>query len=136
MINGIDQVLEFGRKKNLAQAIYTLNNSKNAKISLNKVNLIHYFNFIAGRDNVKNPKPHPDHLLYICEKLGVDTSEILVIGDNARDIEGALSVNAHSIALQTKISRMTNMEIFKKANKIIKEDEIPLKLIDAIKEFL
>ncbi|MFX1394066.1 MAG: HAD family hydrolase [Promethearchaeota archaeon] len=136
MIKGIDQVLEFVRKKNLAQAIFTLNNSKNAEVSLDKVNLSNYFDFIAGRDNVKNPKPHPDHLLYICENLGVNTSEILIIGDNARDIEGALNVNARSIALLTKISRMTDMEIFKKANKIIKEDDIPLKLIEAIKEFL
>ena len=136
MINGIDQVLEFARKKNLAQAIYTLNSSKNAKISLDKVKLSHYFDFIIGRDNVKNPKPHPDHLLYLCEKLKVKTSEILVIGDNSRDIEGALNVKARSIAIQTKISRITNIETLKKADKIIKEEEIPLKLIEAIKEFL
>ena len=136
MINGIDQVLEFARKKNLAQAIYTLNSSKNAKISLDQVKLSHYFDFIIGRDNVKNPKPHPDHLLYLCEKLKAKTSEILVIGDNSRDIEGALNVKARSIAIQTKISRTTNIETLKKADKIIKEEEIPLKLIEAIKEFL
>lgn len=136
MINGIDQVLEFASKMNLAQAIYTLNKSENAKISLEKVKLSHYFNFIVGRDNVKNPKPHPDHLLYICEKVKVSPSEILVIGDNSRDIEGALNIGARSIAIQTKISRMTNLEIFQKADEIIKEDEIPSKLIDAIKKFM
>ncbi len=136
IINGIDRVLEFAKEKNLIQAIYTLNSSRNAKISLDKVNLLHYFDFIAGRDNVKNPKPHPDHIFYICKSLNVNTSEILVIGDNARDIEGALNVKARSIGIQTKISRMTNMDTFQKADKIIKEDEIPLKLTDAIKEFL
>ena len=136
MINGIDQVLEFASKKNLAQAIYTLNSSRNAKISLDKVNLSHFFDLIAGRDNVENSKPHPDHLLYICENLKVSPSEILVIGDNSRDIEGALNIGARSIAIQTKISRMTNLEIFQKADKIIKEDEIPSKLIEAIKKFM
>lgn len=136
MINGIDQVLEFASKKNLAQAIYTLNRSENAKISLDKVNLSHFFDLIAGRDNVENLKPHPDHLLYICKNLKVSPSEILVIGDNSRDIEGALNIGARSIAIQTKISRMTNLEIFQKADKIIKEDEIPLKLIELIKEFM
>jgi len=136
MINGIDQVLEFVHKKNLAQAIYTLNTSKNAKISLEKVNLSHYFDVIVGRDNVKNSKPHPDHLLHICENLKVSPSEILVIGDNHRDIEGALNINARSIAIQSKISRMTNLEIFQKADKIIKENEIPTKLIDAIRKFM
>ncbi|MFX1257305.1 MAG: HAD family hydrolase [Promethearchaeota archaeon] len=135
MINEIDQVLEFAKKVNLKQVIYTLNNSKNAKISLSKVNLSHYFNFIVGRDNVKNPKPHPDHLLYICNNLNVDPSEILVIGDSARDIEGAKNIGARSIAIKTKISRPIDFEVFQKADRIIEEDEIPSKLIEAIKDF-
>jgi len=136
MINGIDQVLAFAKRKSLKQAIYTLNTSQNARISLEKVNLLKYFDIIVGRDNVDNPKPHPDHLIFICDKINVDPSEILVIGDTSRDIEGALNAGARSVAIHTKISRITNMEIFRKANKIINEYEIPSALIEAIKEFL
>ena len=136
MITGIDQVLDFAKKKKLKQAIYTLNTNQNARISLNKVNLLKYFEIITGRDNVDNPKPHPDHLIFICDKINVDPSKILVIGDTSRDIEGALNVGARSVAIQTKISAITNMEIFKRANKIIEENEIPGALIEAIKEFL
>ena len=133
MINGIDQVLEFAKSKNLKQAIFTFNTKNNAEISLNKVNLLHYFNIIVGRDNVNNLKPHPDHLTHICKELKVEPNEILIIGDNIRDIEAAINVNAHSIALNTNFA---SIETLQKADKIIKENEIPLILIKEIRKLL
>ncbi len=136
MVNGVEKVLDFAKKNNLKQAIYTYNTNKNAQISLKKVGLLHYFDVIIGRNDVNNPKPHPDHLLLICKKLNVKSAEILVIGDNHRDIEGAININARSIAIKTKLSKLSKMDVFEKANKIIQEKEIPLNLINAIKEFL
>ena len=133
MISGIDEVLEFIKNKRLKQAIYTFNNSNNAKISLETVNLLQYFDVIAGRDTIDNPKPHPDHLKYICNKLGVEPFEIVVIGDHARDIEGALNLGSHSIAIH---SRLSNRETLKSADIIIEEREIPLKLVKAIEDLL
>ncbi len=133
MINGIDQVLEFAKNKNLKQAIFTFNTQKNAKISLNKTNILHYFNIIVGRDNITNLKPHPDHLNYICKKLNVNPNELLVIGDNVRDIEAAINVGAYSIGMQTKLAKIETLKI---ADKIIKENEIPLRLIEEIGKLL
>jgi HAD superfamily hydrolase (TIGR01549 family) len=133
MIKGIDQVLEFAEEKNLKQAIFTFNTRRNAEISLKKVNLLHYFNIIVGRDNTTNLKPHPDHLIHICKVLNVSPDEIIVIGDNTRDIEAAINVGAHSIAVITKLARI---ETLQKADKMIKESEIPLKLINSIEKLL
>ncbi|MFW9821402.1 MAG: HAD family hydrolase [Candidatus Thorarchaeota archaeon] len=133
MIHGIDDVLNFAKKRNLKQAIFTLNKFEHAKLSLEKVNLLNFFEIIIGRDNVSNPKPHPDHLLVICRELSVNPNEILVIGDNYRDIEAAINVGAHSIAVQTKL---VAIETLQKADKIIKEKEIPQKLIKEIKKLL
>jgi len=136
MIEGIDAVLEFAGVNNLKQAIFTFNTSENAQISLQTVNLLHFFECIIGRNNIVNPKPHPDHLLLICEKLSVDPEEVLVIGDTGRDIEAALNVNAHSIGINTKISKYTKKESFMKADKIIQPHEIPDALIQALRELL
>jgi len=133
MIKGIDQVLEFARNNNLKQAIFTFNTRRNAEISLKKVNLLHYFDLIVGRDNITNLKPHPDHLTYICKILKVKTDEILVIGDNVRDIEAAINVGAYSIGTHTRLARV---ETLQNANKIVKEDEIPTKLIQEIEKLL
>ncbi|MFX1462503.1 MAG: HAD family hydrolase [Promethearchaeota archaeon] len=133
IINGIDQVLEFAKNKNLKQAIFTFNTQKNAKISLNKTNILNYFNIIVGRDNITNLKPHPDHLNYICKKLNVNPNELLVIGDNVRDIEAAINIGAYSIAMHTKLAKIETLKI---ADKIIKENEIPLRLIEEIGKLL
>ncbi len=133
IINGIDQVLDYAKNKNLKQAIFTFNTKRNAEISLRTVNLMHYFNIILGRDNVMNPKPHPDHLNQICKQLNVSPNEILVIGDNIRDIEAAINVGAYSIAVLTNLA---NAEMLQKANKLIKENEIPHELIKEIEKLL
>ena len=135
-IAGIEEVLEFVERKNLKQAIFTFNTHRNAEISLQKVNLMKYFELIVGRDNVENLKPHPDHLLIICKKLKVIPSEIIVIGDSARDIEAALNVGAKSIAIKTKLFNLSKIETFQKADKIIEENDIPVKLITSLKELL
>ncbi len=133
MINGIDQVLEFAKNNNLKQAIFTFNTKRNAEISLKKVNLLQFFNLIVGRDNVTNLKPHPEHLTYICKQLNVKFDEILIIGDNIRDIEAAINVGAHSIALHTNLAKCETLKI---ADKIVKENEIPLKLIEEIEKLI
>ncbi|MFX0003412.1 MAG: HAD family hydrolase [Candidatus Hodarchaeota archaeon] len=133
MIDGINKVLEFAQHKNLKQAIFTFNTKKNAEISLKTVNLLHYFDVILGRDNVTNLKPHPDHLIQICNQLNIDSNEIIVIGDNVRDIEAAINVGAYSIGVLTNLANIESLQI---ADKVIKENEIPLKLIEEIEKFI
>jgi phosphoglycolate phosphatase len=136
MMNGIDKVLEFAAGCGLKQAIFTFNTYENAKLSLTKVNLLHYFDIIVGRNNVSNLKPHPDHLQYICDQLNVNSTEIIVIGDSGRDIEAAINVGASSIGIKTPISRIFQDNFFNRADSIIFPDEIPSKLIKAIEKLL
>ncbi|MFX0073715.1 MAG: HAD family hydrolase, partial [Candidatus Hermodarchaeota archaeon] len=75
----------------------------------------------------------PDHLTRICEHLNVSSNEILVIGDNIRDIEAAINFGAYSIAI---LSNSAYFEILQKANKLIKLNEIPQELIKEIKKLL
>jgi HAD superfamily hydrolase (TIGR01549 family) len=136
MVNGIDQVLDYAKAKNLKQAIFTFNTTNNAEISLNTVKLRHYFEIIVGRDNINNLKPHPEHLTYICNHLKIKPSEVLVIGDSSRDIEAAINVGAYSIALDTKKPNFFGEEFIQKADLIIGLNEIPSKLIEVIEKLL
>ncbi len=136
IMEGIKEVVEYIKNKGLKQAIYTFNTNDNARLSLQTVGLLKYFDVIGGRDDVLNPKPHPDHLRYICEKLNSNFSEIIVIGDNHRDIEGALNVGARSIAKYAKISKLSNIEMLEKADRFIKEGEPASSLIKAIEELM
>jgi len=135
LTEGIIEVLEFAKKKNLKQAVFTYNTHRNARTSLETAGINHYFEVVAGRDDVKNLKPHPDHLKYICEKINVNLDEGVVIGDTGRDIEAAINIGSRSIALNTKIPNFIKRETFKKADKIIELNEIPYKLIKTLEEF-
>lgn len=136
LIEGIDDVLEYANKKQVRQAIFTFNTHANALISLQSAKINQYFEVIAGRDDVKNLKPHPDHLKYICDRLGVGFNEIIVIGDTGRDIEAALNIGSPSIALNTKIPLFLKRETFNKADKVIEQEEIPIVLIKILEDFL
>lgn len=136
LTQGIDQVLEFAKKKRLKQAVFTYNTHSNARISLETAGIFHYFEVIVGRDDTKNLKPHPDHLKHICEKIDVKPDQIVVIGDTGRDIEAAINIGSRSIALNTKIPNYLKREFFRKANIIIEPEEIPSKLIKSLEKFL
>jgi phosphoglycolate phosphatase-like HAD superfamily hydrolase len=103
---------------------------------LKTAGITHYFDVIAGRDDIKNLKPHPDHLRYVCGKINVQLDEIVIIGDTGRDIEAALLTSSKSIALNTKIPSFIKRDAFEKADKIIQPDEIPHELIKTLEDFL
>ena len=136
LTEGILEVLKFAKKKDLKQAIFTYNTHANARTSLETTGIHHFFDVVAGRDDIKNLKPHPDHIKYICEKLNVNSDEVVVIGDTGRDIEAALNISSRSIALNTKIPSFIKREMFNKADKIIELNEIPNELIKTLEEFL
>ena len=98
--------------------------------------LLKFIEFIAGRDDVDKAKPYPNHLMFICDKLGVRPSEIVVIGDTHRDIEGAKKIGAPSVAINTKISGYTKQEAFKEADIFIEEKDLPDKLLEALKSLI
>jgi len=136
LTDGIIEVLEFAKMRALKQAVFTYNTHKNAKTSLETAGINHYFDVVAGRDDINNLKPHPDHLKYICERIDVNLDEIVIIGDTGRDIEAALKTQSRSIALNTKIPNFIKRETFKEADKIIELNEIPNELIKTLEEFL
>lgn len=75
-------------------------------------NLYHYFDIIIGIDNVSNPKPHPELLLSIIEKLNITPLEAVYIGDSPVDILTAHNAGVYSVYL----------DIYKRKNP---EDELP-----------
>jgi HAD superfamily hydrolase (TIGR01549 family) len=136
LTKGIEDVLEFLKKRSIKQAIFTYNTHANALLSLKVAQINSYFDIIVGRDDINNLKPHPDHVKRICELLNVKNDEILIIGDTNTDIEAALNIGSNSIALNTKIPNFIKRDAFKKADKVIDVKELPNALIKAIQEFI
>lgn len=61
--------------------------------------LTELFELCLGGDSLEKKKPDPMPLLHVCEHLGVDASECIMIGDSKNDILAASAADMHSIGV-------------------------------------
>jgi len=61
--------------------------------------LTNLFELSLGGDSLAKKKPDPMPLLHVCEQLGVDVSECIMIGDSKNDILAANAANMQSIGV-------------------------------------
>ncbi len=76
--------------------------TKTAKYSieiLEYLEIMDHFDILIGRENVVNPKPHPEPILKALKQLPKVTSGIWMIGDTYMDIEAASAANIQSMAV-------------------------------------
>jgi len=58
-----------------------------------------YFELCLGGDSLSQRKPHPEPLLYVCDKLEVDISNAVMVGDSKNDILSAKACGMQSIGV-------------------------------------
>lgn len=96
--NVVEVLREF-KKNNLKLAICTNKPSIMTNLVLEKLNLKHFFEVICAGDEVKNAKPHPDHLCYILDKLDCLAHEVIMVGDSEVDKATADNLNVAFIGV-------------------------------------
>jgi phosphoglycolate phosphatase-like HAD superfamily hydrolase len=111
LIPGAKELLIYFKEKKCKIGLYTLENKKVTNYLLNKFSIGLYFDSIITRDDVRNPKPHPEHLRMVLDQLNVLADEVLVIGDHPIDFECAKQFNALAIGLIS--DRHTKDELLK-----------------------
>lgn len=67
-------------------------------ILLRSARLQHYFEVLVGGDEVRHPKPHPDGILAVCQRLRVPPASAAYIGDSPLDLEAARRSGALAVA--------------------------------------
>jgi phosphoglycolate phosphatase len=66
---------------------------------LKELKLEEYFELYSGGDSLKEKKPNPAPLLYVCEKLNVSVEECVMVGDSKNDILAAKACHMQSIGV-------------------------------------
>ena len=63
--------------------------------------IAHFFEIVTGRENVENPKPHPEPILITLEQMNYnkDLHDVWMIGDTKLDLIAANAANVNSICL-------------------------------------
>ncbi len=73
---------------------------------LRELGLDMLFDAVAGGDSVARRKPHPDPLLFVMDKLGVDAGGAVMVGDNANDVAAARGACVPVVAVAYGYPRM------------------------------
>ena len=68
---------------------------------LEHFNIAQFFEIVTGRENVQNPKPHPEPILTTLEQMNYDKKlhDVWMIGDTKLDLIAANDANINSIGL-------------------------------------
>lgn len=95
---------------------------------LEKFELAHLFETVIGRQDIINPKPHPEPVLKACEMMGVVPSKsVFMIGDTKLDLIAASEAKVTSIAVLCGYGK--EEELLKYTNNICKDSLESVKLV-------
>ena len=94
---------------------------------LSGLELSEFFEFCVGGDSLDKRKPHPMPLLHVCERLDVEVSDCVMIGDSKNDIVAATAANMHSIGVTYGYNYGEDISLYK-PNHIVDDfhDILPL----------
>ncbi len=70
-----------------------------SKELLKHMGILKYFKVLVGREDVINPKPHPEPILKALNILNANRSNSWMIGDTVLDIQAAKSAKIRSVAV-------------------------------------
>jgi len=82
----VHEMLEKYKKANIKLAICTNKNEESTKKQLEELELIAFFDFIAGGNTFMTHKPNPDHVNGVLEKLNVSNDKAIFVGDGMGDL--------------------------------------------------
>ncbi|MBM4176033.1 MAG: HAD family hydrolase [Ignavibacteria bacterium] len=83
---GIIEILELLKLKKITTAIFTGKGRKSSLITLEILNIKHYFDMIVTGDDVRNHKPSAEGICKFLDAYRFKPDEVLMIGDSVADI--------------------------------------------------
>lgn len=92
---GLDRLINRG----FVIAICTNKPSQFLPKILQKMGWVDKFNCVVGGDSLPVKKPDPAPLLHICEQLGVNPSQAIMVGDSKNDILAGKNASMTTLAL-------------------------------------
>lgn len=93
---GVTEMLDELRARGIPAAVATSSRSPHALGNLGRAGLLDLFQTIVTRDDVENPKPHPEPYLTAARRLGVRPTECLAVEDSHSGVRAA-----HAAGMQT-----------------------------------
>jgi phosphoglycolate phosphatase len=80
-------------------AVVTTKTGLYSKELLEHLGLLHYFEVVIGREDVINPKPHPEPILKALHFIGAHPQNSWMIGDTCLDMDAAKKAGVGGVAV-------------------------------------
>ena len=71
---------------------------------LNRIGIVHHFQFVRSRDDVARAKPYPDLFLLAAEGLGLAPEQTLVLEDSSNGLRAALAAGAPCLIVPSPVT--------------------------------
>jgi phosphoglycolate phosphatase len=80
---------------------------------LTKLGISELFDLYIGADSLSKKKPDPEPLFYVCDKLGINIQDSVMVGDSKNDIIAANNAQMHSIGVSYGYNYGESIEKYK-----------------------
>ena len=97
VLPGVKSFIEKAKKENIKIALGSA--SKNARLILEKIGLISYFDAIIDGNDVSKAKPDPEVFILAAQKLGIPNENCVVFEDAEAGIQAAKSAGMKAIGI-------------------------------------
>lgn len=95
---GTAQALTALQQEGLRMAVVTSKRNDPAVYGLEKMQLLHFFEFVIGADDTSEHKPQPEPLLLGASRMGLAATDCAYIGDSPYDMRAAVSAEMFAVA--------------------------------------
>ena len=119
LFNNVKNVLEFLKNNGVKLAVCTNKMERLSNILLEKLNVLHMFDYLVGGDSLIRSKPDPYPLLNICEKLNTEISDSIMIGDSATDLNAGKDAGMPVVLVSYGYT--DNKDIYNEADLVIND---------------
>ena len=119
LFNNVRNVLEFLKDNGIKLAVCTNKMERLSNILLEKLNVLHMFDYLVGGDTLSKSKPDPFPLLNICEKLNTETSDSIMIGDSVTDLNAGKGAGMPVVLVSYGYT--DNKDIYNEADLVIND---------------
>ena len=96
---GVSQTLQTLKSRGVKMAIVTSRGIESLRLILTQNNILEYFDELVTRDNGFKPKPAPDMVNFLLQKMNLAPSDVLVVGDTTFDIDMGAAAGCKTCAV-------------------------------------
>lgn len=103
--DGIEDYLKAAREKGLKIGLASSSYKNWVEQFLIELNILHYFDVIQTRDNVKKVKPDPEIYQNVVKLLGLEPSEAIAFEDSLNGSKAALAAGLNCVVVPNRITQ-------------------------------